>query len=357
MARRHLICASYALLAFACGASSMRATSGGDASYPSVQSSQASSPGAGVPSAAAAEEPQSAPASVPPKDSAHQLAIEAVACWSGGLWSDAEGADDDTGAENARLRCQELVQMVYGSNDLIRYERVRALEPVEVSELKDRIVAAARSEAAPAANVAALGLFVDRVASAEREAMLARRAADRVKKDVEGERYPGKLTADEPESVDPLRDARAFEALYSGDFGDLGHEARTIALLCALDRMQISYGLTKHLKVYTVERPFTLLFGLAPPVVPDDAHKSLKGGAWLSYLTRAASAAGHPVPKTARLLEDQERLARAGVLAGLADKLRPELAEIPSTSELKRVGDAIVNRLDMEYRVAEASVR
>src|SRR5258706_6565509 len=140
----------------------------------------------------------------------------------------------------------------------------------------------------------------------------------------------------EAQAVEPLRDARAFEALWSGAFGDLTHEARVIALLSAIDRMQLSYGLTKHLKVCAVERPVAVLFGLLAPAVPDDAHQSLKGGAWLGYLTTVSRAAGHPVPDTAQSLEDRERLARGGVLDGLADKLRPEIIQISGAAELKR---------------------
>ena len=49
-----------------------------------------------------------------------------------------------------------------------------------------------------------------------------------------------------------------------------------IALLCAVDRMQTAYGLAKHLKVYAIERPVEVLFGVPAPTVPEDARQSLK---------------------------------------------------------------------------------
>jgi hypothetical protein len=310
-----------------------------------------------LPRSAAASTPSSANTGEVASDSsyegAHKLAIGAVACWLGGVWSDAEGVDEETRAANAQRRCQKLVRDVYGSYDEARYERLRALDAVEVSELKRRILG--RAGGGSLDTVQQLSAFIDLVADAERETVNARRAGDRVKKDIDGERVGTNLTDDEAAAVEPLSEAKAFEALLTSD-GDSSHEARAVAMLCAMDRMETARGLTKHLKVYAIERPMTALFNAPVADVPRDAHKSLKGGAWLSYLTAVANAAGHPVPKTARSLQDRELLAWGGVLDGLADKLGLEARQISEGTELKGVAEAVVRRLDSEFRASEASV-
>jgi hypothetical protein len=285
-------------------------------------------------------------------EGAHQLAVEAIACWLGGVWGDAEGVDQETRAANAQRRCERLVLDVYGNYDVARYERLRALDPAEVSELKRRILAASGAGAL----AQRLSTFIDLVADTERETTNARRSADRVKKDIDGQRVGTSLTVDEAAAVEPLSEAKAFDALLNSDVGELNHEARAVAMLSAMDRMETARGLTKHLKVYAIERPMTALFNAPGADVPRDAHQSLKGGAWLGYLTAVAGAAGHPVPKSARSSQDRELLAWGGVLAGLADKLRLEANQISDASELKRVAEAVVRRLDIEYRASQASL-
>jgi hypothetical protein len=305
---------------------------------------------ASTPSSAAASEAATDP------ERAHKLAVAAVGCWLGGVWSDAEGVDDETRAANAQRRCQKLVRDVYGNYDQARYERLRALDAVEVSELKRRILGTAGGGALDTAGSQQLSTFIDLVADAERETVNARRAGDRVKKDIDGERVGANLTDDEAAAVEPLSEAKAFEALLRSDLGDSSHEARAVAVLCAMDWMETAPGLTKHLKVYAIERPMTALFNAPTADVPRDAHKSLKGGAWLNYLTAVANAAGHPVPKNARSPQDRELLAWGGVLDGLADKLRLEAGQISEATELKGIAEAVVGRLDTEYRASKASV-
>jgi hypothetical protein len=288
-------------------------------------------------------------------EAAYDLAVSSIACWMGGIWSDAEAVPPDERAANAERRCRLLLTRVYGADDQSRYERLRALDAVEVFELKEKIIAQAREAGLEPVRQHQLALFVDRVADAERETMMARRAGDRVKMDIEGQRQSLKLEDDVTGSVAPLTDSRAFEALLATDFGELTHEVRAIAVLCAMDRMETARGLPKHLKVYAVGRPFQLLFGIAAPESPSNARKPLQPGAWLAYLTSVAAAASHPVPSVAQSLPDRELLAWGGTLAGLADKLRDEVEALPE-GELKRISAAISKRLYTEYRASEAAV-
>ena len=227
---------------------------------------------------------------------AHQLFVETLACWLGGVWSDAQSIPEKPRAEDADRRCRA------------------------------------------------------------QETMYARRAGDRVKKDLAGTRQPGKLHADEAAAVEPLKQTKAFDALLDANVGDLSHEARAIAILSALDRMETARGLPKHLKVYAVGRPNEALLGVSPPEPPENVLKPLKGGAWLAYLSKTASAAGHPVPDRARSLTDRELLAWGGTLMGLGDKLRAETELVSDTTPLKPMLGAVVARLENEYRASQAAV-
>ena len=289
-------------------------------------------------------------------EEAHRLLTATVACWLGGVWSDADGVDEATRAKDAERRCHQLVERVYGSDDPTHYERLRAVEPGEVSELKTKILAVASVDTVDHAREQQLGALLDAMANAERESMTARRAGDRVKKDAAGDREPINITTDEVAAVAPLNDARAFEALFTLDAGELTPEAKALAILCAMDRMETARGLTKHLKVYALARPFAVLFSTQTPAMPTDARQSLIDGTWLTYLTSVAAAAGHPVLPAAKTPSDREWLAWGGALEGLADKLQVEAQQMSSETALKRVAEAIVRRVDAEYRASEATV-
>jgi hypothetical protein len=129
-----------------------------------------------------------------------------------------------------------------------------------------------------------------------------------------------------------------------------------VGLLCAMDRMETARGLPKHLKVYAVQGPYEMLFGVRPPTVPDDATLPMRGGAWLAYVSETALAAGHPVPARVTGLEDRELLAWGGVLAGFADRLRDALDGVSERTELRVVGRGAITRLESEYRASEAAV-
>jgi hypothetical protein len=274
----------------------------------------------------------------------------------GGVWSDAEGIDEAARSKDAERRCHQLVERLYGADDQGRYERLRALDPVEVSELKNKILAVARIDTVDHAREQQLGALFDAMANAERESMSARRAGDRVKKDAAGDREQTKLTTDEVAAVGPLSDATAFEALLALDAGELTPEARGLAILCAMDRMETARGLTKHLKVYALARPFTVLFNTPRPAIPTDPRQPLVEGTWLSYISSVADAGGHPVLPAAKTPTERELLAWGGALEGLVDKLRVESQRMSGETALKRIAEAVSRRIDAEYRASEATV-
>jgi hypothetical protein len=93
-----------------------------------------------------------------------------------------------------------------------------------------------------------------------------------------------------------------------------------------------------------------LLFGAAPPTLPDDGSKPLPRGGWLTYLTAVASAAGHPVPAAAKTPKQREPLAWTGVLEGYGDKLRGDLDQLVHDTRLHQVSSVVIQRLDVEYK-------
>ena len=145
-----------------------------------------------------------------------------------------------------------------------------------------------------------------------------------------------------------LVNAAALGALVKGEAGALSNEARVLGVMTAMERIESSRGLPKHLKAYAMEGPFVVLFGLPAPALPGDATQPLPKGEYLSIMTDAAKAAKHPVPDDVKGPKEREQLAWAGVLGGVADKLRPELGGLSKDTPLADVTDRVVRRLDAE---------
>ena len=303
--------------------------------------------------------PPSSSAPAPPATTAlrpeagHNLAMLASACWFGGLWSDAEGDSEETRAQATDARCHDVVRRVYGKDDDDHYHQLRALEPSSVGEVAAKVETLAKEDADDAPRSQTLAHLVQAVAGAEREAMLARRAGTRVKRDLDHE--PDKLSADDAAAVQPLSDTRLLEALLKFDGGDLAHDAHALGMLAALDRVEVARALPRHLKMYAVGGVNQLLFGVALPDPPADAQAPAKKRTfWLDYLVLAAKAAGHPVPDTVKIPKKREPLAWGGMLEGYADKMRADIAGLLPDTRLHNIASIGVQRLDAEYQ-AEAN--
>ncbi len=282
---------------------------------------------------------------VPASSSAHLLVTMTNGCWFGEIWHDALGEQPPV------ERCRRVLETVYGTVDHHRLERLRAFEPNEVAALGARIVRIAEREHA---NAAALGRLYDISAQVQLETMMARRAADRVKMDEAGIREPSRRLIDEADAVPQLQASGGLARALTDTTGDaaLDAELRIVGLLCATDRMSDARGLPKHMKIYAVEGPFDLLFRVRAPEPPADVRKPLKAGKWLEYLTDVARAAKHPVPDTARFIEQKELAAWGGVLAGFADMLRAEAEG--ASGEAQRVAIGASARLEDEHRHTRA---
>ncbi len=299
-------------------------------------------------SSATAPVPPTVPTSsveVPAMGSARLLVTMTNGCWFGRMWLDALGEQPPV------ERCRRVLETVYGAVDHHRLERLRALEPNEVAALGSRIVRIAEREHADARAIAKL---YEMSAQVQLETMMARRAADRVKMDVAGIREPSRRLIDEADAVSQLRASGALARALTDTTGDaaLDAELRIVGLLCATDRMSDARDLPKHMKVYAVSGPLELIFKVRAPEPPADVRQPLKAGKWLEYLTAVARAAKHPVPDTARFIEQKELAAWGGVLAGFADALRAEAEG--ASGEAQRVALGASTRLDDEHRHTRA---
>jgi hypothetical protein len=298
------------------------------------------------PSPAATDAPTPSPLR---PEAGHNLAILAAACWFGGIWSDAEGDTDETRGQATDARCHDVVRRVYDRDDDDRYQQLRAVEPSVVGDIAARVEALAKEDADDAPRSQTLAQLVQAVASAEREAMLARRAVEHVKG--AQDREPETLRPDDTATVEPLKDTRMLDALLKFQAGDLTHDAHALGILAALDHVELGRTLPRRLRMYGVGGVNQLLLGLP---IPDAA----RGGAgtpkrrpvWGDYVVEAAAAAGHPVPETTKLASRRELLAWSGMLEGYADRLRMDIDGLAKDSRLHNVASVVVQRIDAEYR-------
>ena len=60
-----------------------------------------------------------------------------------------------------------------------------------------------------------------------------------------------------------MRDIRMLQALLAFNQLDLAHDAHALGMLAALDRMEMTIGLPRHLKIYAVGGINQVLFGAA----------------------------------------------------------------------------------------------
>jgi hypothetical protein len=278
---------------------------------------------------------------------AHKLVVLANGCWFGGVWSDAEGREPpEARRADIETRCKEVLRTVYGTGgdeDKTKLEQLRAYDPGVASDLAAKVDSLAAGDAKDVPRREALVSVLKASAAAQHEATLARRAADRVKRDLDKE--PDKLTKDEVDAVIPVSATKDFEALLALDDPD----ARAIAYITAMDRIAISRGLPKHLKIYALGGTTKALFGTPPPALPADVTKAPKKGTYLAYLSEVAKAAGHPTPPTAKTPREKESMAWAGVLQGVAEKIRANAEKLQEDSRFRDVSQRIAARLTAWY--------
>lgn len=253
---------------------------------------------------------------------AHEIVLRVAACWLGPPWDEPQRS------------CERVVERVWGRLDQPRLEQLRAIDPAAVADVTATVRDLARStpdldDSAPLADL------THALADAAREAMWARRAADRIKRDLADDRT---IAGDASAAMDPLGTAAALSRLHGLHAGRYSHDAHAMSLMITLDRLQLANGLPRALRITAAEAPLRLLFEVAPA--------GATAGAWLTYLVAAASAAGHPVPAEARLPKDRNVLAWAGVLDGITDDLERDRPLV--SPPLRPLIAATIERLSRE---------
>jgi hypothetical protein len=253
---------------------------------------------------------------------APELAFSAIACWLGPVSQEAPGDPVAVRVAKADVQCHFTVQHTWGNrDDEGDYERLRALEENAVADLLTRVGALAQR--AGEGDRHELVMLLKATATAERDNLWARRAADKVKLDLTGARMKpdASLTDDERAALGPFARAGSLRALLELRVGALAPDARALGILCAMDRIEIARGLPRRLEIAAAAPALQLLFGASPPAVPSDVGVEVAPHVWIDYLVRAANTAGHPISPTAVGGEERDRLAWAAVLDGLADRL------------------------------------
>jgi hypothetical protein len=262
----------------------------------------------------------------PKADDPYEVVIAAASCWLGGLWGEAEGEEGaaDRRASTAR-RCMQVVHALVEQDDPVKVESLRVLDQETTDALVTKVRELTHGEGP-------LEALVSAIVAEAREAAAARRAATRIRADIEKlktdrekaaarERDADRLSADEAAAAATLRAGSALDALVKLPAGDYAVDAHAIGVLFALTRVRAAQDVPKHMKLYTVAPAFSAVFAAPPPPLPEHAKDRLKPGTWLSYITRVAAACGHPVPDTAKTPREKEALAWSGVLAGFVDRL------------------------------------
>ncbi len=301
-----------------------------------------------------------------PTDTAYRLVISSAACWLGGLWGDAEG---EAGVAERRAgtarRCGEVVHTVTGQDDPMKVEALRLIDASITDPLVAKVIELAAADKLDDAHTAAITALSTAVITASREAHAARRAATKVRADIEKikndkdkatarERDADKLTADEAAVVPALRASAGLDSLVRFTAEAYAVDAHAIGVLLALARVTAGQDLPKHMKLYTVAPAYTAVFGVPAPQLPDRAKDKLKPGVWLTYVMSVAKSCGHPVAETAKKPKEKEVLAWSGVLAGFADRLRSDQEQIKSAE----LGDAVKGAVTrLEVRAKEAAER
>jgi hypothetical protein len=278
---------------------------------------------------------------------AYGLLLSAAGCWFGGVWSQAEGEElrADRKAQT-EAHCRDVLGAVYGpagAGDAVRMRQLRAVEESVVADVAEKLGMLAGADA----DKRDLRVLLLALAPAMRENLFARRAADKVHRDLDDERPIEKLGEDETAAVEPLSAHDAVDALVALQAGSFTPDAHALGVLAAMDRFEIARGVPRHLKIFAVRDMGKLLFGAAAPDVGADPTRPMQPGTWLTYLGDLAIAAGHQVPASAGNPRTRHDLAWAAVLRGIADKLDRDADRV--SPRLQPVVKAVSGQLKAEY--------
>lgn len=233
----------------------------------------------------------------------------ALGCFSGGSWMEAVGSIGEERTLATVRRCRTLLTEALGKkpDDDAGLASVRAIEPAMV----DALVAAIEKSGGS-------GAFVRLYADAAREALAARRAADRAR-------------AGKPADEQALGAKEALAKLHAST----DKVARVAALVVAADHLESSRGLDSKTKALAASPAFEVVFG-----VP--RHESFS-----SYARAVAKASGHPVDDGAKELALMKALA-----AAFADRFEALEKQLPA-GEPREAASGYAKRLRAQINEAQ----
>jgi len=302
-------------------------------------------------------------ATPPPRDDAYQLVVSTASCLLGGLWSEAEG---ESGASERRAatahRCGVVIHTVTGEDDPMKVESLKMLDASVTDPLVAKVHELATADHLDDAHTMAIEKLSADLVAAARESLAARRAAAKLRGDIEKlksdkdktaarERDADRLSATETSVAGVLRAGSGLDALVSFPGPAYASDAHAIGILLALSRVRAAQDLPKHMKLYTVAPAYASVFGVDPPPFPEHPKDRLKPGTYLAYVVSVASACGHPVDPSVTKPKEKEPLAWSGVLACFADRLKSEQPKIKDEGLTSAVKLAI-ERLEAHSQAA-----
>jgi len=243
---------------------------------------------------------------------------------------------------------------VFGADDPTKVEALRVLDASLTDAFVAKVKERAYADGVDDAHAGALDKLATAVVAASREAAAARRAATKIRADIEKlktdkdkaaarDRDAERLSADEAANVPMLRASAGLGALVNMP-NDYAADAHAIGVMMALARVRAGQDLPKHMKLFAVSPAYAAVFGVALPVLPERPRDKLKPGTWLNYVMQVAKECGHPVPDTATTSREKEALAWSGVLAGFADRLRADETQIKN-ADLRAAVAGVIERL------------
>jgi len=241
---------------------------------------------------------------------AERWTFASIACFTAGVWDDLT----KNKADSCAILAVEAIRA--RSDDESTLAAVRGIDRDAVASIVEAIDAAGHDRQRTA--------LVRAVADASREAMVARRAANRI-------RSAGTKDA-APEADDGALSAHASLAKLASLGSPTG---KVVALVLAADHLENARGLHPRAKLAAATPTFAVIFGVPRPC--DSAP-----GAWLSYVSAASRAAGHDVPVDGST-HVREREAFAGVASGLAERF--EVAVKATAGEARSAAAAYAERL------------
>jgi len=277
------------------------------------------------------------------------LVVRAASCWLGDVWSDALGQLEQPSATEAR--CRQLARTVYDDDQAAQSadDSLRWVSPRAVADVRGRLGAIADHDAVDESRKAAVLRVFDALASAAREDAHARHMVDRMKESFALAPNTQGRAEDKRAAAPLVAKHDALDAFLEVDAGELTGDARVLALLVALDRVQVARALPPELGLRAVAGPLTKIFGAPPPTLAADPATSVGIEKWTEYLGSVATVEKRPVPASLRSEAATERVAYTSVLEGFSERLR---AQRPTLAILADVTRTTTTALDSEYAAA-----